>query len=236
MELALVEPLALSHRRQVEHVRVVRDQHEPALDGAFVDRDPQRLTVREQNRPCADARERLATSPVLFASMHELRVETERDVVEEQTVTGATDVDAPLAAVERAQRIDRVVAIEAEVACEVVARAERNADEGAVTLDRDGRDRRKRPVAARDPEDVRAGRARDLRGVVALLQDCGSIPRVRASATSSSALGESLPERGLTRSRPAKRSGNVSGTGGGSNWADRPIVLSGSEADIYGHE
>ena len=126
-----------------------------------------------------------------LAPMHEPRVETERDVVEEQAVTGPTDVDAPLAAVERAQRSDRVVAIEAEVAGEVVARAERNADEGPVRLDREGRDRRKRAVAARDAEDIRAGRARDLRGVVARPAGCaarfrGCAPRRRAFRRSAS--------------------------------------------------
>ena len=52
----------------------------------------------------------------------------------------------------------------------MVARPERDADEGQVALDRDGGDRAERAVAAGDAERVRAGGARDLRRILVLAQ------------------------------------------------------------------
>ena len=66
------------------------------------------------------------------------------------------DVYLPLDAVEGSQRSQRIVAVETEVAREVVAGAERDADERQVALERDLRDCRQRAVAAGHPE--RAGR------------------------------------------------------------------------------
>ena len=53
----------------------------------------------------------------------------------------------------------------------MVARPERDTDEGNVLLERDLGDRRERAVAARHPEHVRSGLARDLLDVLALLED-----------------------------------------------------------------
>ena len=57
-----------------------------------------------------------------------VRVEAERDVVDEHPAVDLGEVDAPLAAVaERVERADDIVAIDAEVECEVVAGAGRDA-------------------------------------------------------------------------------------------------------------
>jgi len=52
----------------------------------------------------------------------------------------------------------------------VVPRPERDTDKRKLALDRDLRDRRQRPVAARDAESVGAGLARELPGIVALAE------------------------------------------------------------------
>jgi hypothetical protein len=65
-----------------------------------VDRDPERLAVDEHRCPRAHARERLPASAMTLAPVHEPRVDAERDVVQEQAIVGASDIDALLAAAE----------------------------------------------------------------------------------------------------------------------------------------
>jgi hypothetical protein len=58
----------------------------------------------------------------------------------------------------------------------VIARPERDADEGKVALERDGRDRGQRAVTTRHPERIAAGArrlSRDLTRVLALSEDVG---------------------------------------------------------------
>ena len=107
---------------------------------------------------------------------------------------------APLdAVVERGQRRDRVVAVEPEVAREVVPRPERDADERDVLLDRDLGDGGERAVAAGHAEHVGAGRPRELLQVVSVLEEAHlDAARSCAASRSSSAVGESVPEPGLT--------------------------------------
>ncbi len=108
----------------------------------------------------------------MLAPVHEPRVDPERDVVEEEAVVCAPDVDAPLdAVVERSEGGDRVVAVEPEVAREVIPRPERDADERDVLLDRDLGDGGERPVAAGHPEHVGAGGSRELGQVVPVLEE-----------------------------------------------------------------
>jgi len=71
-----------------------------------------------------------------FAAVHQSRVRAERHVVQEEPVAGVADVDAALGPVERLQGCKRILPVEAEIAHEVVARAEGDADEGHVTLQR----------------------------------------------------------------------------------------------------
>ena len=92
-----------------------------------------------------------------FAVVDELRVEPERDVVQEQAPADPADVDPPLQSPECVQRGDRIVAVEPEVAREVVSRSEGNADEGDVTLDRDFCDCGERPVTTGGAERPRVG-------------------------------------------------------------------------------
>jgi hypothetical protein len=106
-----------------------------------------------------------------FASVHETGVDPERDVVQEETVSGTADIDAPFGPTERLQRAARVVPIDPEVAGEVVARSERDADKGQVSFERDGGDRRQRSITARHPERVRVGRARQSDRVLAVAED-----------------------------------------------------------------
>ncbi len=73
--------------------------------------------------------------------VHEARVQAERDVVQERAPADLGHVDAPLRASEGRQRGERVIAVEADVAGEVVARAEGNRHEGDVELGRDRCDR-----------------------------------------------------------------------------------------------
>ena len=95
------------------------------------------------------AGERLAPAAVVLAPVDERRVDAERDVVQEATLSRAADVDAPLLALEAVERRERVVAVEAEVAGEVVARAVGDDDERQVALDGDRGHARDRAVAAR---------------------------------------------------------------------------------------
>jgi hypothetical protein len=106
-----------------------------------------------------------------FASVNETGVDPERDVVQEETLVGTADVDAPFGSAERMQRDARVVPVDPEVAGEVVARSERDTDKGQVSFERDGCDRRQRSVTARHPEHVRFGCAREPGRVLAAAED-----------------------------------------------------------------
>ena len=87
-------------------------------------------------------------------------VDPERDVVEEEAAVHLRHVDPALDPVgERVERADEIVAIDAEVECEMVARAGGNADEGKSVRECGRRDDGQRSVAAGDAE--RVGAARD---------------------------------------------------------------------------
>ncbi len=97
--------------------------------------------MAQQDHPRAHARECFASTPVAFSSVHESCVDSERDVVQEEAVVCAPDVHMLLDTVECPQRGNWLVAVEAEVACEVVPRSERDADEGGVPFERNLSDR-----------------------------------------------------------------------------------------------
>ena len=79
----------------------------------------------------------------------------------------SAEVDPALPAIgERIEHADRVVAVDADVAREVVPGPERHDDERQIPLDRDGRNGRERAVASCHAEGVRVGLARDLDGIV----------------------------------------------------------------------
>ncbi len=107
--------------------------------------------------------------------LDDLRVDAERGVVDEHAVVDAREVDAPLDAVgERVQRAHDVVAVEAEVEREVVARPRGDADVGDVAPRGNRRHERLRAVASGHPDDLRAagdGALGELEQVIAGLQD-----------------------------------------------------------------
>ena len=94
---------------------------------------------------------------MMFTPVDERGVEAERDVVQEAPLARAADVHAPLLALESGERGERVVAVEPEVAREMVARAVGHDDERQVALDGDRRDAGHGAVAAGGPEDVHLG-------------------------------------------------------------------------------
>jgi hypothetical protein len=168
MQLARVEALALAEGEQAELVVVVRDQDHACHERLSVDRDALRPGAAQRQPQGVRTGERLAPAPAALAPVHEPGVDAERHVVEEDAVPGAADVDQPFGpARERVKRCDRVVAVEAEVAGEVVARAEGHADEGQLALERDLRDRAERAVAAGDPECLGLGAACELGRILA---------------------------------------------------------------------
>ena len=90
-------------------------------------------------------------------ALDRLGVEPERDVVDEHAPVDLGQVDGSLAAVdERVEGADDVVAVDAEVEREVVARAGGNAGVRQPALGRDRRDDRLRAVAAGHRERVGA--------------------------------------------------------------------------------
>jgi hypothetical protein len=127
---------------------------------------------------------------VVLATVYEVRVDTERDVVEEDAAADAPDVYAPLAPGSVCRQCpDGVVAVESHVAGEVIACPERDTDERDRALERHPGDRAERTVAAGHAN--RPGRRTcHSRRVVALLQDvhrdaaslrlAGELVRVRA--------------------------------------------------------
>ena len=131
-----------------------------------VDECAQSAVLAHQASDSAQAREHLAATAVMLATVDEIGVEAERQVVEKESTVDATDIDTLLGAVEGGERRQRIVAIEAEIARKVVASPERDADERQVALQRDGRHRRQRAVTAGHPERVRRRRARHCVDVV----------------------------------------------------------------------
>jgi hypothetical protein len=102
--------------------------------------DPARISGEEQQR--AELREGVSAPPVALALVDELRVEPEGNVVHEEPVADAADVDPLLRPFEGVQCLDRIVRLEPEVAREVVPGAVRDADEWQAALERGLRDRR----------------------------------------------------------------------------------------------
>src|SRR6266487_2309339 len=103
-----------------------------------------------------------------LAAVDERGVGAEGNIVQKQPLACPPDVDSPFLAVEGLECPERVAAVEAEVACEVVARTERDTDERKVTVDCDLGDRRERTVAAGHADRLGFGIARKRGGVLTL--------------------------------------------------------------------
>ncbi len=208
--VALVETLALAEREERELVAVVSDEDDARGERLAVDARMEPVAVTRDGEQAPRARERLAAPAVVLAPVHEPGVDAERDVVQEDAVGDAADVDAPLdAAVEsaRARRAGRR------------GRGRGRGRSGCAS--RTGRRRRRHPSRARPLRRRRATRrrppCRGSRRPTARRPRPGPRPgpgavrldaaAAAASATSSSALGEPSPERGL-----------IDEEGAGSSW------------------
>ena len=151
---------------------------------------------------------------MLLAAVDQLGVHPDRDVVQKEPLARAPHVDPALRSRVGVERTDRIVAVEPEVACEVVARAERDADEREVALDRNVCDRRERPVAAGRAQGAVRGRPSELRGVVVRPQDVRVDPAAarllaelfRARAVVARARVDQELTYASTGSRPSDRS------------------------------
>ena len=152
-EQAVVDPRPGARAdRLAEPVAVVRDQDRRAR-GVLVAAgagpaqvEPLALGAEHVGQRVED---RLQLGLAIALALDRLRVEAERDVVDEHAPVDLGEVDPPLATVdERVQRTDDIVAVDAEVEREVVARPRRDAGVGQVELGGDRGDDRLRAVAA----------------------------------------------------------------------------------------
>lgn len=169
MELPLVESLTLAEREQVQLVAVVPDEGDLRAHRLSIDREPDAARVPHEHGQRPQPGECDPPATMVLTPMDEVGVEAQGDVVQEQAVADAADVDAALLTLhERAEGADRVVAVETDVPRKVVPRAERDADEREVALDRHLCDRRERSVAAGDAERVGLGGAGELGRIVGL--------------------------------------------------------------------
>ena len=90
VESPLVDAFALPDREHVQLVRVVRDDDHACVCRRPVDRDAEPARLPEQHPQGPQPSER----DVLVLFVNEPRVEPQRDVVQEEPVVDAADVDA----------------------------------------------------------------------------------------------------------------------------------------------
>ncbi len=180
-ERALVHPIALSDREEVESVLVVGDEHDARSQGLAVDDEVLAATPvlqRDDERP--QPREGLAPLPSPLTAVDEPRVDPQRDVVQEHLVAHAADIDSPLGSVaEGRERRQRIVGIEADVVREVVARAPRDAGEGQVSLHGDLGNSAQRAVASGHAQHPSIRFPREFGEVVVLLEHVNLHARAR---------------------------------------------------------
>ena len=144
---ALVEPVALAEREQVEPVVVRGDEDDPGREGPTVHRRVEGLRAQRERQRVRCYGELPPAAGVLTA-VDELRIDTDRDVVQKNAVAGSAGVDRPLGAVERGEGAERIAPFDAGVPREVVPGAVGHADEGNAALQGDPGDRPERSVAA----------------------------------------------------------------------------------------
>lgn len=175
MKAPLVEPFAFPDREELEVVVVVAHEGDSRVDRRSVDRKPFGDRMPGKQQQGAKLCERVPPAAMVLSLVDEVGVSADRDVVQEESLADASDVDPSLHASEGDQGADRIVTIETEVAREVVPGAERDADERQVALDRDLGDRRQRSVAPGDPHRPRVGSC-ELRRIVVGAEDSGLDP------------------------------------------------------------
>jgi hypothetical protein len=160
--------------------------------------------------------------------MDEARVEAERHVVEEEPPVGTAYVDPALDALESLQCSLRVVAVQPHVAGEMVSRAERDADERQVALDRDLGDRGEGPVSAGHPEHVGAGRAREVRRALSLPEHVGPDSALLSGGGELAGVGRAAPGTRVDEEEARHSGTETTGTGGLTNepfgpWHPAPL-------------
>ena len=168
---SLVEPLARAEVEDVERVGVVCDEYDPRRDARPVDLEAGAVPVAQREQQGTRASKGVPPPAAALAAVHQPGVEPERDVVQEELLAHAPHVDLPLDPGESVERRNRVVAVEPEVAGEVVARAVGDADEGNVPRDRDRCHGRERAVATGHAEHVGVGGLGQLDEILPLADD-----------------------------------------------------------------
>jgi hypothetical protein len=172
-----VEPLALPDREHLQRVVVVRDDGHLGIDGRSVDGQIEAFPVAGEQEQRTELGERFGPATVTLAAVHEVGIEPQRHVVQEETFPDAPNVDSPFHALERGEGADRIVAIETQITRKVVPRAERDADEGQLAVEGHLGDRGERAVTAGDPQGICIDVTGELGGVVVRAED----PRVDAA-------------------------------------------------------
>ena len=167
--------------------------------------------LRRLSQSARRPRERFAAATVVLPPVDERCVDPERDVVQETPLARPADVDAALLALEAGERGERIVPVEPEIACEVVAGAER-------ARQTKGRSRSiataatlatvPSPPAA--PSDLDVGRARQLHDASSPSSSDVHVDtaRQRLRLSAPPVVGLSVPARGLIRRR-ARTGGSV---------------------------
>ena len=124
--------------------------------------------------------------------LHDVGVDAERNVVDEQPAVHRRVVDPTFDRVsKRVHRVPRIVSVQSEVEREVVASSGAHTDEGQSVLDRDCRDECLRTVTTRHAQAVRTpldGIARELLEIEAVVEEHGLDAQLRGKVDESEAL------------------------------------------------
>src|SRR4051812_48418495 len=108
-----------------------------------------------------------------LAPMYKRGIGAEGNVVQEQPLARPADIDPPLLAAKGVERNERVAAVETEIAREMVAGPERDADERQIAVDCHLGHRRQRAVTAGHADGRGLGGARERSSVVAPAEHAG---------------------------------------------------------------
>ena len=221
MEPPFGEVLSSPELEQLQLVGVVRDEDHACGKHLSVDAEVQPMWVAQCSQQRAGCRERLPPAAVSLAPVHEGGVRADRDVVQEQTLAGAADVDPTFRTAECLERRHRITTVETEIASEVIAGPERNADERQVAFDRDLGDGRERAVAACDPDRRAVARGfRRNRGCVLALREHVRADRPLGRSGSQLLGARASPARSrIDQQKPAQNWASI----GLSGWQVRPF-------------
>jgi hypothetical protein len=225
VESTLVQALPLADRKQLERVVVVRDHGELGVDRLPVDGQPDAVAIAGQQEERAKLGERVPAPAMTLPLVDEVRVEAERDVVQEEPLADSPDVDPLLRAGERVESAKRVVPVEAQIAREVVSRPERNADERKVAFERDLGDRGERAVAAGDTERVGLAGGSGQGGWIILgSEDPGVDPAARSFVAKLLRARAAAPRAGIDEEKTYALTGSSSSERSSADFGWAPIA------------